>query len=150
MANSHRKHSEMTSLKIVWHNKGQDMQQGIVNALQSLLVDLRDWRANVEGLTFSKLEVQEVARLEKPLTEEEVFFAFHELNGEKALGPDGYTVAFWQFSWEMVKGEVMAVFKEFFVFDKFVKSLNSTFIVMVPKKERVDDFKDFRPIRFTN
>ena len=30
---------------------------------------------------------------------------------------------------------MMAVFKEFFVFDIFVKSLNSTFIVMVPKKE---------------
>ena len=148
MANSHKKHSEMTGLKIdgVWHNEGQDMQQGIVNALQSLLVDLGDWRANVEGLTFSKLEVQEASRLEKPLTEEEVFFAPHELNEEKAPGPDGHTVAFWQFSWEMVKGEVMVVFKDFFVSDKFVKSLNSTFIVMVPKKEGVDDFKDFRPI----
>ena len=41
----------------------------------------------------------------------------------------------------------MAVFKDFFVSGKFVKSLNSTFIVMVPKKERADDFKDFRPIR---
>ena len=27
-----------------------------------------------------------------------------------------------------------------------MKSLNSTFIVMVPKKEGVEDFKDFRPI----
>ena len=41
---------------------------------------------------------------------------------------------------------MMAVFKDFFVSDKFVKSLNSTFIVMAPKKEGVDDFKDFRPI----
>ena len=29
---------------------------------------------------------------------------------------------------------------------KFVKSLNSTFLVMVPKKEGAEDFKDFRPI----
>ena len=27
-----------------------------------------------------------------------------------------------------------------------MKILNSTFIVMVPKKEGADDFKDFRPI----
>ena len=40
----------------------------------------------------------------------------------------------------------MAVFKDFFATGKFVKSLNSTFLVMVPKKERADDFKDFRPI----
>ena len=46
----------------------------------------------------------------------------------------------------MVKGKVMVVFKDFFIYGKFVKSLNSTFIVMVPKKEGADDFKDFRPI----
>ena len=100
----------------------------------------------MEGLSFSKLEDQEEVRLEKPFTKEEVFFALHELNGERAPGSNGYTVAFWQFSWEMVKGEVMSVFKDFFVFGKFVKSMNSTFIVMVPKKEGADDFKDFRPI----
>ena len=40
----------------------------------------------------------------------------------------------------------MTVFKDFFVFGKFVRSLNSTFIVMVPKIEGANDFKDFRPI----
>ena len=100
----------------------------------------------MEGLIFSKLEDQEAVRLEKPFMENGVFFALRELNGEKAPGPDGYTVAFWQFSWETVKGEVMSIFKDFFVSGKFVKSLNSIFIVMVPKKERADDFKDFRPI----
>ena len=42
----------------------------------------------------------------------------------------------------------MAVFKDFFYTGKFVKSLNSTFIVMIPKKEGVEDLKDFRPISF--
>ena len=78
--------------------------------------------------------------------EEEVVSALRELNGEKALGPDGYTAAFWQFSWDIVKDEAMTVFRDFFVTNKFVKSLNFTFLVMVPKKEGVDDFKDFRPI----
>ena len=40
----------------------------------------------------------------------------------------------------------MVVFRDLFMTSKFVKSLNSTFLVMVPKKEGVDDFKDFRPI----
>ena len=98
---------------------GQDLQQGIVNAFQSLLIDPGDWRANMEGLIFLKLEDQEAVRLEKPFTEDEVFFALHELNWEKALGPDGYTVSFWQFSWETVKCEVMSVFKDFFVYGNF-------------------------------
>ena len=70
MSNSHKKHSEMIGLKIdgVWHMDGQDLQQGIVNIFQSLLTDPGDWRANVEGLIFSKLEDQEAVRLEKPFT----------------------------------------------------------------------------------
>ena len=47
----------------------------------------------------------------------------------------------------MVKDEVMAVFRDFFVTGKFVKSLNSMFLVMVPKKEGADDFKDFKDVR---
>ena len=87
------------------------------------------------------LNLRILKRLEKPFSEEEVFFALHELNGEKAPRLNGYTIAFWHFNWETVKGEVMAVFKDFFVSGKFVKSLNSTFIVMVPKKEGADDPK---------
>ena len=89
----------------------------------------------MEGLSFSKLEDQKAVRLEKPFTKEKVFSTLHELNGKKPAGQNGYMVAFWKFSWETVKGEVMSVFKDFFISGKFVKSLNSTFIVMVPKKK---------------
>ena len=43
MENSHRKHREMIGLKIneVWHMDGH-LQQGIVNAFQSLLTDPGD------------------------------------------------------------------------------------------------------------
>ena len=81
-----------------------------------------------------------------PFSEEEVVIALQELNGENALCPDGYTAAFWHFSWDTVKAEVMTVFRDFFSTSKFVKSLNSTFIVMITKKEGADAFKDFRPI----
>ena len=40
----------------------------------------------------------------------------------------------------------MAIFKDFYEMGKLVKSLNSTFIVMIPEKEGVEDLKDFGPI----
>ena len=100
MANSHRNHNEMARLKIdgIWHREGHDLKEGIVNAFQTLLFDPRDWRANLEGLTFSKLESQKVAVLELPFLEEEVFQALHELNGDKAPGSNRYTTNFWQFN----------------------------------------------------
>ena len=96
MENSHRKHNEVRKLKIneVYVREGHDLKQGVVDAFQTLLSDSRDWRANLEGLVFSKLDEHEVVNLEKPFTEKEITFALHELNGKKAPSPNGYTAAF--------------------------------------------------------
>ena len=68
------------------------------------------------------------------------------MNGDKALGLDGFLVAFWQFSWDFGKENVIRMFRDFYETEKFVKSLNASFLVMIPKKGGVEDFKDFRPI----
>ena len=79
-------------------------------------------------------------------TEEEILVAISGLNGDKALGPDGFSLAFWSFSWEFVKDEVLGFFREFFEHNQFVKSLNATFLVLVPKGRTVEDLKDLRLI----
>lgn len=40
----------------------------------------------------------------------------------------------------------MKVFAEFFEKGIISKGMNATFIVLIPKKEEVKDFSDFRPI----
>ena len=79
-------------------------------------------------------------------TEEEVLAAISGLNDDKAPGPDGFPIAFWSFSGDFVKEEVMGFFKDFFQNEQFVKSLNATFLVLVPKGSIVEDLKDLRPI----
>ena len=69
-----------------------------------------------------------------------------DLNGDKAPELDGFPIAFWQVSWDFVKEEVMGFFKEFYEQNKFVRSLNSTFLILIPKKGDAEDIKDFRPI----
>jgi hypothetical protein len=46
----------------------------------------------------------------------------------------------------VVKGDFMAVFAEFHARGKFVKSINSTFISLIPKIHGAKEIKDFRPI----
>ena len=48
--------------------------------------------------------------------------------------------------WDFVKNEVLEFFKEFHEQGRFVKQLNATFLVLIPKKQTVEDFKDLRPI----
>ena len=62
------------------------------------------------------------------------------------MGSDGFIVAFWQFSWDVVKLDIMNLYKEFHKCGKFVSSLNSTFLVMILKRGGVEDLKDFRPL----
>ncbi|XP_059650347.1 uncharacterized protein LOC132296126 [Cornus florida] len=49
-------------------------------------------------------------------------------------------------SWAVVKNEVMSTFQEFHSTGVFEKSLNASFIVLIPKKGNASDIKDFRPI----
>lgn len=39
-----------------------------------------------------------------------------ELNGDKAPGPDGFTMAFFHKCWDILKYDIMAVFAEFHFF----------------------------------
>ena len=41
---------------------------------------------------------------------------------------------------------MIGFFKEFHDQNRFVKSLNVTFLVLIPKKQNVEDLKDLRPI----
>ena len=66
--------------------------------------------------------------------------------GTRPPGPDGFSLAFWQFCWDFVKDEVLGFFKDFYERGKFVRSLNSTFLVLIPKKCGAEDLSDFRPI----
>ncbi|RVW12594.1 hypothetical protein CK203_114463 [Vitis vinifera] len=102
----------------------------------------RGWHPGVEGLPFMRLDRCEAEGLEIPFSEGEVFAALLDLGKDKAPGPDGFTMAFWLFSWDLVKAEIMGFFKEFHERGRFVKSLNATFLVLAPKRGDAEDLKD--------
>ena len=85
-----------------------------MRAYQNLLSDLGGWHPSMDSLEFGRSGVEEATRLEEMFFVEEVFLALSELNGDKAPGPDGFSLAFWQFCWDFVKDEIMGFFKDFF------------------------------------
>lgn len=74
------------------------------------------------------------------------FLELYLAYGDKAMGLDGFTLAFWQCYWEHVKSKAMGFFEEFYEARSFEKSSNATFLVLVPKKGGAKDLKDCRPI----
>ena len=108
MANAHRRRNSILRIKIDgnWLFEKRALKAGIVGAFQKLLTENGDWWPSCEGLYFKVLEVSEASWLEFKFSEEGVLKALTDLNGDKASGPDGFTMAFWQDNWGMLKEEV--------------------------------------------
>ena len=100
----------------------------------------------MEGLEFDCIGDMERVYLERKFEREEIVQVVRDLEGDKATGLDGFTMAFYRHCWRLVKKDVLAVFDEFFQYCKFEKSLNATFIALIPKKNDASNIRDFRPI----
>ncbi|RVX21636.1 putative ribonuclease H protein [Vitis vinifera] len=86
--------------------------------------------------TLDKIKINGVRITEEQEVREGIANAYH-FNGDEwgqSPGSDGFTVAFWQKCWEIVKEDVLDMFKEFHEHNSFIKSLNHTFLVLLPKK----------------
>ena len=135
MASAHWRNNFLDRIKIngVELVEEQEVREGIVKAFQHQLREEPGWRADLEGLHLKSLDLSEAEALEAPFTEEEIFSALMDMNGNKAPGPDGFTVAFWQGCWDFAKEEIVELFKEFYDQKSFAKSLNATFLVIIKK-----------------
>ena len=95
MANFHKRLNQIRKLKIngVWTTEKRALRQNIGNAFKDLLTNKGGWRANFDGLIFSRLDEDEAIG-EEPFSLEEVQSARRDLNGDKAPGLDGLTLGF--------------------------------------------------------
>ncbi|RVW53516.1 LINE-1 reverse transcriptase-like [Vitis vinifera] len=148
MASAHRRNNAMGRIKVngEWLVEEQEVKEGIVNSFQQLLTEDMVWQADIGNIQVGCISQQDAECIEVPFEESEIHSALMEMNGDKAPGPDGFSVAFWQNAWAFAKEEIMEMFKEFHEHNTFVRSLNNTFLVLIPKKSGAEDLGDFRPI----
>ncbi|RVW62551.1 putative ribonuclease H protein [Vitis vinifera] len=109
MANAHRRRNNVDRIKIngAWCIEENEIREGIDNAFKVMLSSSGDWRPSISGLQLESLDQLDANTLESPFMEEEVFNALLSCNGDKAPGPDGLSMAFWQFAWDFVKADVL-------------------------------------------
>ncbi|XP_059306374.1 uncharacterized protein LOC132057787 [Lycium ferocissimum] len=81
---------------------------------------------------------------------EEVHKAVFELAGDSACGPDGLSGIFYQKCWDIVGADVYNVVKAFFNGQTLPKSVTHTNLVLLRKKEIINNFSDLRPISLSN
>jgi hypothetical protein len=120
---------------------------GVVDLFYSKLIGHeveRDRSINLEAL---ELPVHDLADLELPVSELEIWETIKTIPSDKATGPDGFTGRFYKVCWNIIKQEVMNVVAALWNRNSLnLSKLNSAYITMVPKVEGADQVKDFRPI----
>ena len=60
----------------------------------------------MEGLEFDQIDGSERDWLERRFEKEEILLALNELAGDKAPGPDGFSLAFFHHCWRVVERDV--------------------------------------------
>eukprot|EP00253_Pinus_taeda_P032686 PITA_32686 len=88
--------------------------------------------------------------LRKTITMEEVEEAVRNMPNDKAPGPDGFTINFYKACWNIVKQDIWEIVEDSRRSKTILKSLNSTFIALVPKVEEANTPEKFRPIALCN
>ena len=68
------------------------------------------------------------------------------MEGDKAPSPDGFTMAFFQKCWSVMEKDVIDFFDYFHRHSAFKRSMNVSFLTLIPKKCNVVNIKDFHPI----
>ena len=106
MANARRRGNFISNLTVrgVRLSKEEELREGIGSYFKSLFEEPRVRRPDVESSLFKTLDALDNETLEGHFSEEEVYKAISELGGDKAPGPDGFTLAFWKFCWPIVRG----------------------------------------------
>ena len=79
-------------------DKEADIKEGLVDAFQNLLSAPGGWRPILLEIALNEIGYEEATKLEEVFSEEEIWPAISRLNNDKALGPDGFPLAFWFFS----------------------------------------------------
>ena len=84
--------------------------------------------------------------LARPITQEEVDQVVKEIPPGKAPGPYGFMMDFFHYCWPMIREEVWQVVEESRTSGQVLSSFKATFLMFIPKDERVKHPKKYRPI----
>ncbi|KAM6545112.1 hypothetical protein CsatB_025848 [Cannabis sativa] len=94
----------------------------------------------------SGLEESDVSFLDQEFTPEEVRRAVFQISGDKVVGLDGLNAYFYPKNWSVLGSDFTKAILDCLNNGADFATINSSLIVLIPKKQRAHSLKDFRPI----
>ncbi|XP_058741681.1 uncharacterized protein LOC131614072 [Vicia villosa] len=100
----------------------------------------------LNGAVLKSIDREESDYIESPFTEEEVKEVIWNCDGSKSPRPDGYSILFVKKCWPFIKKDIMSCFRDFHNGAVLSKSITSTFLALIRKKDNPLDLDDYRLI----
>jgi len=96
VANCRRKFNAIESIEVEGdlHVDDSSIKGAIVQFYEKLYHENFSSRPFLEEISYSSISLEDAGKLKKEFSEEEVWKAINDLGKEKALGPDGFNIAF--------------------------------------------------------
>lgn len=114
----------------------EDKEQAIWNFYNSLL-GTPEPRGNTLNLATFYQNPHNLDEVDAPIAESEVWQTIKNMPMDKALGLDGFMAHFYKSCWQLIKHDVLAAVGAVHQVDaRQLSLLNSTYIVLIPKKKR--------------
>nr|GEU79073.1 RNA-directed DNA polymerase, eukaryota, reverse transcriptase zinc-binding domain protein [Tanacetum cinerariifolium] len=88
----------------------------------------------------NNLSNDEAVEMVKDINDNEIKESLFDINGDKASGPDGYTLEFFKKAWEVVGNEFYLAVNEFFRSGQLLGEINATHIALIPKLSTPDKY----------
>ncbi|XP_057803482.1 uncharacterized protein LOC131018790 [Salvia miltiorrhiza] len=83
-------------------------------------------------------------------SDEEITAAVFSMDADSSPGPDGFSGKFYQACWAIIKHDVWAAVRTFFLRSYLPSGCNFSTLILISKKENVISVSDLRPIVLSN
>ena len=84
------------------------------------------------------------------VTLSEIELALKSFKKDRSPGPDGWPVEFFLHFFDLLGKDLLSAVECARIFGFITPSINSTFLALIPKKDKPVSFVDFRPISLCN
>jgi hypothetical protein len=84
--------------------------------------------------------------MDLPFSEKEVKDVIDQMERNKAAGPDGFPIEFYQVCWGIIKDDLMQIFEDFYQHKINLQRINYGVITLIPKGENANIIQKYRPI----
>lgn len=92
------------------------------------------------------LSLHNLEQLDSDFSQEEIDLVIKDLPNSHAPGPDGFNGLFIKKCWSVINSDFIRLLKDFCTQNIDLKSINSSLIALIPKKDNPETVDDYRPI----